>query len=72
MPDGVRTLPFLNVLVGLVVVIAALYWAKAVSLQAATRSVPRTPHQSGALGGDIPWLPANTDTTSAVLSKVSL
>ena len=44
MPDGVRTLPFLNVLVGLVVVIAALYWAKAVSLQAATRSVPRTPH----------------------------
>ena len=82
MPDGVRTLPFLNVLVGLVVVIAALYWAKAVSLQAATRSVPRTPHHSGALGGDstdctprvgdIPWLPANTDTTSAVLSKVCL
>jgi predicted PurR-regulated permease PerM len=30
MPAGVRTRPFLNVLVGLVVMIAALYWAKAV------------------------------------------
>ena len=35
MPPGVRTLPFLNVLVGLVVVIAALYWGKAVVLPVA-------------------------------------
>jgi predicted PurR-regulated permease PerM len=35
MPAEVRTLPFLNVLVGLVVLIAALYWAKAVVIPVA-------------------------------------
>jgi len=35
MPAGVRTLPFLNVLIGLVVIIVALYWAKAVVIPVA-------------------------------------
>jgi predicted PurR-regulated permease PerM len=35
MPAGVRTLPFLNVLVDLVMMIAALYWPNAVVIPVA-------------------------------------